>query len=1280
MDITQADHSDDSDFEDGRGKRRPKHDGIGKKSKKHKSKHRTESEMEMVGEPVTLFEIVRQGKGALQTVVDEWIEGYKSNRDTALLDLINFFIQCSGCKGTVTLEMYSNMEHSDIIRRMTEEFDEESGDYPLIINGPLYKKFRQNFCDFISVLVRQCQYSILYDQFMMDNIISLLTGLSDSQVRAFRHTSTLAAMKLMTSLVNVALNLSVNLDNTQRQHDTERAKQTSKRASERIEMLLAKRQEIIENTEEVQQMMNNIFKGIFVHRYRDTQPEIRSICMGEIGLWMKNYSEMFLSDSYLKYIGWTLHDKVGDVRLKCLAALQTLFSITELVPKLELFTNRFKDRIVSMTLDKETEVAVHAIKLTTLILKYNDEILSAEDCENVYQLVYASSRSVAQAAGEFLNERLFKREDPESSKAKRTKRRSANAPLIKDLVQFFIESELHEHAAYLVDSLWDINDMVRDWDCMTELLLEEPGRGEEALDDRQETALIEIMVSAVRQASQGHPPVGRGSAKRQMLTSKEKKTVQDDRMKLTEHFIVKLPELLSKYKVDWDKVANLLEIPQHFEVEIYTTSRLEKHLDALLREMKEIVERHTESEVLNACSKTYECLMREQYSITPKVDVARSTLLDSIAERFRLSYDVFQTMNQPSEDEIYALSSSIKRITAFFVCHDLTPWQLFDMLFGLVKKSTERGDLPESIFTNAIACTHYSLLWDLTRLNEHNPEKADMLKLRKRTSEIVRTCSKLLLDGSDGIREEGFITICDLLIVFGKQIAANAVLAPLIYDPNANLQNMLSDFVQEHVFIEEEEDDDDEEGDDSHKIEILHKRRNLLASFCKLIVFNVIEMRNAAGIFKHYMKYYNDYGDIIKMTLAKSRENNKIACAQTLGLSLTQLFRDVKSEEGYDESRTSAQLTAIKELARRFSLTFGLDQIKTRDAVAALHKEGIHFSLTPMEDTNNPEGPPPNIGYLEILAEFTTKLMKMDKKTVLTYLEKNLKEGMLAREEAEWGPLRIYRNSLLQDAPGGEQTSKAHKHMKKHRKGGMKRKLAMQGAEEGNESHWMSKQHHMVGHHGMMKRPRMEEEISSTQGSERDFEGEPVSQSSTVSWLRSQSKSKKRARNTRSYSGVAFRTRSGARHPHHHHVEEEDEDEEEEEEEDEDDEEDDEDQEDDFQEGQAMQVLKTRAESTPVQSNLVQDQKKVNIRHAPPRNKPPVIVGVMDKSVEDDEDEPETRQPSKKWIRMQGNKGKKSASQNPNRRRRKVILPDLFEEEPPDIQDESSEEMQMGPF
>lgn len=40
--------------------------------------------------------------------------------------------------------------------------------------------------------------------------------------------------------------------------------------------------------------------------------------------------------------------------------------------------------------------------------------------------------------------------------------------------------QLHEHAAYLVDSLWESSqELLKDWECMTELLLEEPVQGEE---------------------------------------------------------------------------------------------------------------------------------------------------------------------------------------------------------------------------------------------------------------------------------------------------------------------------------------------------------------------------------------------------------------------------------------------------------------------------------------------------------------------------------------------------------------------------------------------------------------------------------------------------------------------------------------------------------------------------------------------------------------------------------------------------------------------------------
>ena len=75
-------------------------------------------------------------------------------------------------------------------------------------------------------------------------------------------------MKLMTALVDVALNVSINLDNTQRQYDAEQQKSRDKRASDRLENLMTRRKELEENTEEIKNMLTYMFKAVFVHRYR----------------------------------------------------------------------------------------------------------------------------------------------------------------------------------------------------------------------------------------------------------------------------------------------------------------------------------------------------------------------------------------------------------------------------------------------------------------------------------------------------------------------------------------------------------------------------------------------------------------------------------------------------------------------------------------------------------------------------------------------------------------------------------------------------------------------------------------------------------------------------------------------------------------------------------------------------------------------------------------------------------------------------------------------------
>ncbi|CAF5225032.1 unnamed protein product, partial [Rotaria magnacalcarata] len=104
---------------------------------------------------------------------------------------------------------------------------------------------------------------------------------------------------------------------------------------------------------------------------------------------------------------------------------------------------------------------------------------------------------------------------------------------------------LHEHATYLVDSMWDQHLMMKDWECMTDILLEAPDQEEDQLDDQHENALIEIMVCCVRQAATGEYPIGRGQPNRK-LTMKEQKQKEDDKKVLTDHFISTLPRLLNK--------------------------------------------------------------------------------------------------------------------------------------------------------------------------------------------------------------------------------------------------------------------------------------------------------------------------------------------------------------------------------------------------------------------------------------------------------------------------------------------------------------------------------------------------------------------------------------------------------------------------------------------------------------------------------------------------------------------------------------------------------------
>ena len=845
-----------------------------------------------------LYSQILQTNTSIQVLVENWIDSYKKNQDEASIDLINFMIKSCGCRGKLSKSILKSKDYNEAINELIDYFDtqndDSASDYPIINAQPQFKRFKVNFIEFIQLLIQKCQHSILYDQFMLDNLLTFLICLSDSQIRAFRHTSTLCLVKIMTALIDVLLLLSVTKDALERQYNSEKSKSLSKRALDRLENLSLKRKEIDSNECDIQNFLNYIFKAVFIHRYRDIFADIRILCMAELGEWMKKYPSKFLDDHFLKYIGWTLYDKQHDCRLKCLQILKPLYENKTLLTKLDLFTTRFKQRLVEMALDKDTEVCVQAIKLLTCIQKSNEQLIEDKDCEMLYELVFHLNRSIAQTSGEFLNQKLFDKVKQQHGADGIDE--DDNKPYLLLLIQFLIESELHEHPSYLIDSMWEIHPMLKDWKCMTELLLV----NEDQLNDLNEKYLIEIMTNCVKQAATGEFPVGRT----QSTTQANKKNIQEDRAQLTVHFIQFITELLTKYNSDDEKLLNLLQIPLYFDLSQYKDRRYEKYIDNLLDILMDIYLKNINIKVLDACSLCLSYFSNENfYNLYQKVNLKCSSIIDRLIINFKQSMQLFSERNEVDLDELYPLIISLKRLAAFSTHHNIIEHkqEIWSIVYTLIKAASTNEAISFDIVDNCFNLIRSLLCWSLDKLNELNDEnnsskkkdgegsengddkqsgdyemseeyKEILADCKKITRKYYRIVNKLFVHDNKQIEQEAYFELCDLLVLLNQNLeSSNPHLSDLIIDVQSNDINMLLMYCVNNVFETDTENTINEEdgGDTSNnkndttitnangsvdKIEKLHKKRCILASFCKLIMYNTVPMRYMAEICRGYAK------------------------------------------------------------------------------------------------------------------------------------------------------------------------------------------------------------------------------------------------------------------------------------------------------------------------------------------------------------------------------------------------------------------------------------------
>lgn len=98
---------------------------------------------------------------------------------------------------------------------------------------------------------------------------------------------------------------------------------------------------------------------------------------------------------------------------------------------------------------------------------------------------------------------------------------------------------------------------------------------------------------------------------------------------------------------------------------------------------------------------------------------------------------------------------------------------------------------------------------------------------------------------------QAYLSLCDLLVIFSANLAKNSnrYVQMMEYRPTEIQKELLINFVKTYVFSSRYE-----EVQDETRIEELHKKRNYLAAYCKLVVYNILPTTAASEIFKFYIK------------------------------------------------------------------------------------------------------------------------------------------------------------------------------------------------------------------------------------------------------------------------------------------------------------------------------------------------------------------------------------------------------------------------------------------
>lgn len=317
--------------------------------------------------------------------------------------MFNFTLQCTGADFSVDAQ---DVDDEDQWPQRLEDLqsahlDEQPADYPLISRDKTYRSFRsivEDFCE--ALIVGLHRSSLLYDaeEKFGTKLQSWLGSMADGGNRAFRHTAVVLSISMASALCDIAEEITSSVSTSRKQLESEKRKKTPNKG--RINAIQTSIRENEERLETIDSILRDGFDALWIHRYRDVDPKIRTECFVGLSRWIQTYRQMFFESQYVRYLGWGLSDMVTQVRAAVVQQLRRIYELKSSVAALRTFTGRFLRRLIEMaTRDADVGVRVSTVELLGSIRDMG--LMEGEDVDAVGRLVFDAEPRIRKAAGRF---------------------------------------------------------------------------------------------------------------------------------------------------------------------------------------------------------------------------------------------------------------------------------------------------------------------------------------------------------------------------------------------------------------------------------------------------------------------------------------------------------------------------------------------------------------------------------------------------------------------------------------------------------------------------------------------------------------------------------------------------------------------------------------------------------------------------------------------------------------------------------------------------------------